>query len=874
MSPDELTKGRTLPHNLDAERSVLGAILLDNQAINPAAETLTADDFYGEAHRLVFAAMVALSDESQAIDPVTVAEELARGDNLERAGGMGYLSALMDGLPRALNTAQYGRIVKDKASLRNLIASANAIITSAITGEDETDDIIDQAERKIFEIAEDKVKRGFLSIQDLAGETMHELEKLHERREFITGTPTGFKRLDTLTAGFQPGDLIIIAGRPSMGKTSFALNVAQHVSLRHGGSVGIFSLEMSTQQLIRRLMSAEAQVDNHKLATGFLADKDLNDLLNALEYLSAAKIFVDDTANPSLLEMRSKARRLKAEHGLDLLIIDYLQLMSIGRYENRNLEIGAISRALKGLAKELEVPVIALSQLSRAPEARSEHRPQLSDLRECVTGDTLVHLADGRRIPIESLVGSTPEVIAMSAERKMTCAVSDKVWKVGQRPILSVRLASGRSIRVTAKHRIYGARGWMRAADLAAGDRLAIPRRLPEPTMPDEWPDAQVELLGQLIGDGSYLSGQPMRYCTSSEENSEVVATAAASEFGAEVKRYEGRRRWHQLLISGNGNRWHPAGVNRWLRELGVFGQRSHEKRVPEAAFRLSNRQIGLLLRHLWATDGSISPKTEGKRGAHRAYYATNSPGLADDVAALLLRLGIVARIYETRKTGYRSGRHVTVQGATALRRFLDSVGAFGPRRQQAETLAIILEGLEGNTNVDTLPVESFERVRAVMGERGITTRRMAALRGTSYGGSSHFKFAPSRGMLSDYAEILDDDLLRQACSDDLFWDRVVAIEPDGEEDVYDLTVPGPASWVGNSVIQHNSGNLEQDADVVAFIYREEVYNPDPALQGIAELIIAKQRNGPIGVVPLAFLKQFTAFKDREDRDDPGEPWA
>jgi replicative DNA helicase len=211
---------------------------------------------------------------------------------------------------------------------------------------------------------------------------MRELEELHERREFITGVPTGFKRLDTMTAGLQGGDLIILAARPSMGKTALALNIAQHVALRHGGSVGIFSLEMSTQQLIRRLMSAEAQVDNHKLATGFLSDKDLDDLLNALEILATAKIFVDDSANPSLLEMRSKARRLQAEHGLDMLIIDYLQLMSLGKFENRNLEIGAISRALKGLAKELDIPVMALSQLSRAPESRSEHRPQLSDLRE------------------------------------------------------------------------------------------------------------------------------------------------------------------------------------------------------------------------------------------------------------------------------------------------------------------------------------------------------------------------------------------------------------------------------------------------------------------------------------------------------------
>ena len=346
---DELTKGRTLPHNLDAERSVLGAILLDNSAVNPAGETLTPEDFYGEAHRVVFEAMVALSEDNSAIDPVTVAERLERSGQLERAGGLGYLSTLMDGLPRALNVAQYARIVKDKSSLRNLISSATAIITAAL-----------------------------LSIQDLAGETMHQLEELHERREFITGVPTGFKRLDTMTAGLQAGDLIIIAGRPSMGKTALALNIAQHVALRHEGSVGIFSLEMSTQQLIRRLMSSEAQVDNHKLATGFLSDKDLNDLLNALQYLASAKIFVDDTANPSLLEMRSKARRLKAEHGLDLLIVDYLQLMSLGRFENRNLEIGAISRALKGLAKELELPV-------RCRSYRAPRRPAPSTGRSSPT---------------------------------------------------------------------------------------------------------------------------------------------------------------------------------------------------------------------------------------------------------------------------------------------------------------------------------------------------------------------------------------------------------------------------------------------------------------------------------------------------------
>jgi replicative DNA helicase len=429
-------------------------------------------------------------------------------------------------------------------------------------------------------------------------------------------------------------------------------------------------------------------------------------------------------------------------------------------------------------------------------------------------------------------------------------------------------------MRATRDHRIYGGAGWTLVAELAPGDRIAMPRLIPEPMDTRAWPEQRVALLGQLIGDGSYLSGQPMRYATSSEENSALVSTAARNEFGAEVKRYSGRGGWHQLLISGNGNRWRPAGVNKWLRELGIFDQRSHEKRVPERAFTLPTEQVGLLLRHLWATDGSIQPKSPGQKGTHRAYLATSSPGLAEDVSALLLRLGIVSRTYVARKDGYRPSLHVVVQGAPALNRFIRCVGAFGPRRAQAAKMSSVLGRLDGCTNVDTLPVEVFDRVRAAMGARGITTRQMASLRGTSYGGSSHFRFSPSRATVADYAEILDDDDLRLEATSDLFWDRIVSIEPAGEEEVYDLTVPGPASWVGNSLIQHNSGNLEQDADVVAFIYREEVYNPDPTVQGLAELIIAKQRNGPIGTVPLAFLKQFTAFKDREDREDPGEPWG
>jgi replicative DNA helicase len=668
--------------------------------------------------------------------------------------------------------------------------------------------------------------------------------------------------LDEKTSGLQKGDLIIVAARPAMGKTSLCLNIGQYASMKTGETVGIFSLEMSKEQLVLRMLCSDARVDAHRLRTGNLQEKDWARLAKAYADLSGARIFIDDSATITPLEIRAKCRRLKAEHGLGLVIIDYLQLVSgAGRQENRQLEIASISRSFKGLAKELQVPVVALSQLSRAPEARTEKRPQLSDLRECVTGETLVVLADGQRVPIRDLVGTAPEVVAMSApEGLLTRARSDKVWRVGRRPVYRVRLASGRSIRCTLRHRLWGGEGWVRLRDLGVGDRLALARRLPEPVLPTVWPDDRVALLGQLIGDGSYLNNAPMRYTTASEENSNAVSDAARA-FGCQVKRYRGRRTWHQLLISGNGNRWAPAGVNAWLRELGIFGQRSPEKRVPAAAFRLGNAQVALLLRHLWATDGTITPR-KTPTGGHTVYYATNSPGLAGDVAALLLRFGIVARQKSAHKKGYRPSLFVDVSGTPHQRQFLAAIGAFGPRREPAQRLQLAIAVGQTNTNVDTLPGEYLKRVVGSMAERGLSARQMSAVRGVVVGGPSAFNFAPSRRLAAEYGEILEDGMLSEMASNDLFWDRIVAIDADGEEDVFDLTVPGPSSWLADGIVSHNSGSLEQDSDIVMFIFREEEYKPTDENRGVAEIIIGKQRNGPTGTVKLAFLKEYTRFEN------------
>ena len=374
---------RTLPHNLDAERSVLGAILVNSEALDLASEVINPNDFFRDAHRRIFECMSALHERSQAIDFIILKEELQRSGELDEIGGPAYLASLADGVPRATNVEYYAKIVKEKSTLRNLIFAANKILTNAYEASQESDLILDEAESAIFGVADERLRVGFVPMRELVKETFPKIEALFEQKRLITGVPTGFADLDGMTRGFQNGELIIIAARPSMGKTSLALNVSQHVALQPNMAVGFFSLEMAKESLFLRLLTAEAQIDSHELMSGNIKKKDYGRISQAIETLSAMRLFVDDTANIGVMEMRAKARRLQAEHGLSLLVIDYIQLMTgRGRFENRTLELASISRSLKGLAKELNIPIVVLSQLSRAPEARSDRRPQLSDLRE------------------------------------------------------------------------------------------------------------------------------------------------------------------------------------------------------------------------------------------------------------------------------------------------------------------------------------------------------------------------------------------------------------------------------------------------------------------------------------------------------------
>ncbi len=513
-SADQETAALKLPpHSLEAEQSVLGGLMLDNQAWDNVSERLVADDFYRYEHRLVFNVMIHLAESGQPLDVVTLSEALEARDQLDTVGGLGFLAELARNTPSASNIRAYADIVRERATLRKLIRAANQIAEGAFSPQGRpADELLNEAERLVFQIAEERPKTGGpIGMSELLTKAVDRIDELFNLKGEMTGLSTGFRDLDEMTSGLQPSDLVIIAGRPSMGKTTFAMNLVEHAVIASDKPVMVFSMEMPAESLMLRMLSSLGRIDQTRVRSGQLEDEDWPRLTSAVNLLKDKQLFIDDTAALSPNEMRSRLRRVVREHGnMALIMIDYLQLMQIpGFSENRTGEISEISRSLKGLAKEFQCPVVALSQLNRSLEQRPNKRPVMSDLRECVTGDTLVMLANGERQPIRELVGQTPSVVSLGENGRLHRSATDLVWSVGAKPIFEVSLASGRRIRATAKHRLKALWDWKTVAELKVGDRIALARQLPEPENPVVWEEHALILLAHLLGDGSYVKGQP-----------------------------------------------------------------------------------------------------------------------------------------------------------------------------------------------------------------------------------------------------------------------------------------------------------------------------------------------------------------------------
>lgn len=861
---------RLPPQNIEAEEAILGGILLDPEAISRVAELLQPESFSLNAHQIIYRATLTLHFQGKPTDLMTVTTWLADHNLLDQVGGQLKLTQLVERTISAVNIDQYGLLVLDKYTRRRLITAANSIIQLGYDTSQDLETVLDKAEQQIFNISQVRPQQDLVSIGETLIDTFQEIE---DRNEGISlpGIPCGFYDLDAMTGGFQRSDLIIIAGRPSMGKTSFSVGLGHNIAKGQKLPIAIFSLEMSKEQLVQRLLSSEAQIESNRIRSGRISQSEWEPLTMAISSLAELPIFIDDTPNITVTEMRSKARRLQAENGgaLGLVLIDYLQLMEGSSSDNRVQELSRITRSLKGLARELSVPVIALSQLSRSVESRTNKRPMLSDLREsgCLTGDSLVTLADtGLQVPIKELIGKCGFPVWALNEKtmKLETAIVSHVFSTGIKPIFTLKTRLGRKIRATANHKFLTIQGWKRLDELSPKQHICLPRHLPisgKQTMTY----SEVALLGHLIGDGCTLPRHVIQYTTREIDLAENVAFLAKELFGdAIAPRISPERNWYQVYLPASQRlaRGVRNPVAKWLDSLGVFGLRSYEKFVPQDLFSQPQHLIACFLRHLWSTDGSIK-LVAGKRPRPTAYYSSSSERLALDVQTLLLRLGINATLRMIPQPGKgRNQYNVTITGKIDLELFVQKVGAVG--KYKLGSLQEISEHFENcihNPNRDVIPKEVWRtQVVPAMQTIGMTAREIQSCLGQSYCGSTLYKANLSRERALKVAKIIQSNELLALSNSDVYWDEIIAIVPDGEEEVFDLTVPGLHNFVANNIIVHNS--IEQDADLVIMIYRDDYYNPDTPDRGITEIIIAKHRNGPTGTVKLLFDPQFTKFRN------------
>jgi replicative DNA helicase len=1109
---------RTPPQDLAAEQCVLGGMLLSKDAIADVIEALRSADFYKPSHQLVYDAVLDLYGRGEPADAVTVAAELTKRGEVGRIGGAPYLHTLISSVPTAANAGYYAAIVRERAILRRLVEAGTRITQMGYAGDGEVDAIVDAAQAEVYAVTDKRTRDDYLPLAEIMEGTLDEIEAIGSRGGAMVGVPTGFGDLDQLTNGFHPGQMIIVAARPAIGKalalttplptptgwttmgevqvgdeligadgkparvvaatdvlpgrpcfevefsdgtvivadahhqwrteihagrplahatggrqrsperaaltlirttaeiaesmrggtadrrvghsvvnaeplilparrlplapyslgvrlasqhvasaqelgatpqltvgpremhiprtylraaeaqrrallaglldtggsvsptggvqfscsdgrlardvrelivslgyrcglsrrrgtrrtgatagytvtfstsdpvfrltrkrllhsersigtvargrsraitavrpvpsvpvrcvqvdnadhmylasrsmipthnSTLALDFARSASIRQGLASVIFSLEMGRNEITMRLLSAEARVALHTMRSGTMTDDDWTRLARRMGEVSSAPLFIDDSPNMTMMEIRAKARRLKQRNDLRLVVVDYLQLMQSGkRVESRQQEVSEFSRSLKLLAKELEVPVVALSQLNRGPEQRTDKKPMLSDLREsgCLTADTRVLRADtGAEVSLGEMLLTGERDIpvwSLGEDLRLRRATMTHVFPSGTKEVYDLRLRSGRRVKASANHPFLTLDGWRRLDELTPGTRIAVPRFVADPEHEQPRAEAEVVMLAHLIGDGCVAPLDP----------------------------------------------------------FGLYGKRSYEKFLPPEVSALPTDQVRPFLRHLWG-NGSVCMKRS--LGDARVYYATTSERLARDVQLLLLRLDIRARIRHMNERRGRTGWTVDVSGVEDQTCFLECVGVHGARAQKGEVAPTRLRGMTYKGRFDTVPPDVWHRVRTALSPRPMTGHAMPRAVGTSSSGDLRPGYAPTRIRLSRIADVLESSDLRMLTTNDVFWDEVRETVSLGEQPVFDATVLGTHNFIANGISVHNS--LEQDADMVILLHREDAYERESPRAGEADLIVAKHRNGPTATVTVAFQGHYSRFVD------------
>lgn len=874
------------PNSKESEMMVLGCMLTSVNSLNIAADNLDDTNFYYTEHKIIFQALKTAYKNDKPADVHLICEELKRQDKLKAVGGAAYITTLAQYAGTSAYIEEYVAIVRDKSLLRSMISAAQIVEKNALEEPENVLETLDEAQQLFFQISQSAHPAAGRLIGEILSGVKSEsnvpyLKELQERQERfqqrgpedsgITGIQTHFNDLDKLLNGLNNSNLMILAARPAMGKTAFALNIAENVCFKSNIPVGIFSLEMSAEQLVHRIVCSQAEVESDKIKTGALNGMEFQRIVGAVNQMQSHVMVIDDQAGLKITDLRARARRMKESYGIGFLVIDYLQLITgSGSYrtqENRQNEISEISRMLKNLARELNIPVLCLSQLSRKVEERQGHRPMMSDLREsgCLTGDTLIQEAEtGRFYTIKDLAERKEQiplfVHAVDKDLKLGKHRMIKAFYSGKKKVFELKTRSGRSIKASANHPFLQLNGWIPLEKLKKGEKIGLPRKRQIQTKGTMKED-ELTLLAHLLGDGCILPNQPYHYTSADEENIEIVAKASSSLFGIKPRVVKQSNWFHVYLpspVRTTHRQFHP--ITTWFSNLGIERVRSYEKKIPLAVFENPENKACLFLHHLWATDGNISiKKINGRKDSAAIYYSSSSPILARQTQNLLTQVGIVSKLAEvSSRKGYRNMYHVHVSGTLNQQSFLRKIGCAGKRGLIIPQLLDQLATITPNPNYDVIPNEAWNTViTQAKNEFNLSWRDICAGIDVAYCGSTLFKSGISRQRMNSLYKLMPSKSLLNLAESDVYWDEIVSIDELGFEDVYDATVEDVHNFVANDIIVHNS--IEQDSDIVMFMLRREYYDPMDK-PGMAEIIIAKNRHGGIGIVNLTYRKEIVQF--------------